>query len=149
MSDEVLVDGIGPKAAVSRYGLMLCLLLAMSLLLVAGCGGDGTGATIQLQSQATLVCSQECIDRGQCGTTLDGQTFVLGGAIQPVVDAHDRLFANNTLVVVNNSDIRTLQPVQPAPTGGEPFPHTFYQVTTIDSSKAGWVSSWCIAPQPQ
>lgn len=149
MSHEVLVDVIGPKPAVSRYGPVLCLLLVMVMLLAAGCGGGDTGATIQLQSQATLVCSQECIDRGQCGTTLEGQSFVLGGAIQPVVDAHDRLFADGTLVVVNNSDIRTLQPVQPAPTGGEPFPHTFYQVTTIDGSKAGWISSWCIAPQPQ
>lgn len=125
-------------------GLALCLLLVAITLLVA-CGG-GTGAAIQLQSQVRLTCTQECVDRGQCGTALDGRRFVLGREFEPAVTAHDRLFPENTLAVVNSSEIRTLQLVQPEPTGGEPFPHAFYHVTTIDGSKSAWVTSWCILP---
>lgn len=125
-------------------GLVLYLLLTAALLLVS-CGG-GAGAEIQLQSQARLTCTEECIDRGQCGTALDGRRFVLGRELEPAVSAHDRLFPENTLVVANSSEIRALQPVQPEPTGGEPFPHTFYHVTMTDGSKSAWVSSWCILP---
>lgn len=128
-------------------GLVLWLLLAAMVLLVAACGGGGGQvADIQPQSQARLVCSEECRARGQCGTSLDGRIFVLGREFEPAVDAHDRLFPQDTVVTVNGSEIRTLQTIQPEPAGGEPFPHTFYHVTTVDGSKSGWMSGWCVVP---
>jgi hypothetical protein len=151
MTQAVLVNTfISRKSTgIARRGLVLCLLLAAMMLLVVACGGGaGTGAAIQPQSQARLVCTQECRDRGQCGTSLDGRIFVLGREFEPAVDAHDRLFPQETVVTINGGEIRTLQPIRPEPAGGEPFPHTFYHVTTIDGSKSAWISSWCVVPQP-
>lgn len=150
MNREVLVHTVVSTAStgVNRCGLMLCLLLTAIVLLVVACGGGEAGAVIQPQSQARLVCSQECRDRGQCGTSLDGRTFVLGREFEPAVDAHDRLFAQETVVTVNGGEERTLQLIQPEPVGGEQFQHIFYHVTAIDGSKSSWVSSWCIVPQP-
>ena len=151
MNQVVLVHTVVNTGAtgINRRGRMLCLLLAAIVLLVVACGGGaGTVADIQPQSQARLVCSEECRARGQCGTSLDGRIFVLGREFEPAVDAHDRLFPQDTVVTVNGSEIRTLQTIQPEPAGGEPFPHPFYHVTTVDGSKSGWMSSWCVVPQP-
>jgi len=148
MTQVVLVNAFIRRIStgITRRRVVLFLWLAAIVLLVIACGGGaGTGAVIQPQSQARLTCSQECSDRGQCGTSLDGRIFVLGREFEPAVDAHDRLFLQDTVVTVNSSELRTLQTIQPEPAGGEQFPHTFYHVTAADG-KSGWVSSWCIVP---
>ena len=96
----------------------------------------------------TLVCSQDCADRGQCGTTQgeNEAVVVLGGKDGPVVepDRHDVLFLAGATVEVKGSMEVDLAQVE----GGEGFPQTFSRVEWLnpmgDITETGWVAEWCI-----
>jgi len=97
---------------------------------------------------ATLVCNQECADRGQCGTAQgDGNKIVvLGGKDSPVVEAqkHDVFFLSGSTVEVKSSMEVTLAEVE----GGGEFSQTFSRVEWLnpmgDITETGWVADWCI-----
>ncbi len=65
------------KSVVSLFGLALFFLLV-----VLGCSRGGDEAPVvegAPQQQGTLVCSEECAARGQCGKTIAGNESVILG----------------------------------------------------------------------
>ncbi|MBE2222810.1 MAG: hypothetical protein IAF02_14790 [Anaerolineae bacterium] len=132
------------KNIVSLIGLALFFLL-----LISGCGrgneetppeGDPNAPQQQL---GTLVCSEECAARGQCGTSVsNNQPVILGHPDHPAVQDHQMTFpAENTLPIIGTKD----ELVQVTATG-EQFNHTFFLLQREDE-RVGWVAGWCLNPQ--
>jgi hypothetical protein len=125
------------------------LLLAAALLLLTSCGLLGGGQEVILghqtelppQSEAVLTCSQECADRGWCGTLPDQRTVIMGNAGNPVTDPRDTIFLQDTLVFINQVGPGTVELLAT----GEQSLLTFYQVTSFDVGKSAWIAGWCIA----
>ncbi|MCA9995787.1 MAG: hypothetical protein KDE56_08580 [Anaerolineales bacterium] len=124
---------------------LLWFTLAFVLLMLTAClslfAGQSLGSDTPLEGTGTLTCSTECMDRGQCGTAADESLYVLGALDAPTVANHNRVFADNTPVQIINSQVQNVQ----NNSDGQRFSLTFYQVTTEDLTKAGWVAGWCIA----
>ena len=95
----------------------------------------------------TLVCSQECADRGQCGEAQSGNdaVVVLGGKDGPAVEAnqHDVVFLAGSAATVRSSMEVTL-----LDSDGREFKETFSRVEALnpmgDIAETGWVADWCI-----
>jgi len=125
------------------------LLLTAVLLFLTSCGllGGSQEATlghqVELppQSEAVLICSQECADRGWCGTLPDERVVVMGNAGNPVTDPRDTIFLQDTPVFINQVAVGTLEQLAT----GEQFTLAFYQVTSFDVGKSAWIAGWCIA----
>lgn len=119
--------------------------LATALVLLVACSllnrEPQLGHVTPLVDEGVLTCSQECSQRGQCGTNAELGTVVLGGSVGPVVIGHDVFFLAGETVVINRSENRTLTPV----IGGDSFEIPFYQVGAPAQSKTGWVAGWCLA----
>lgn len=97
----------------------------------------------QQQQQGTLICSEECAARGQCGTTVSSnQPVILGHPDHPAVQDHQMTFqAEYTLPIIDTKD----ELIQVLATD-EQFPHTFFLLQRADG-RAGWVAGWCLNPQ--
>jgi hypothetical protein len=129
------------------------LFLATASLIMTACGllagnqGGLLGHQVQLppQSEAVLVCSQECADRGWCGTTSDQRQVVLGNAITPADPFPDRLFSLDSRVNINQVGVATLEQV----VSGEQSELPFYHVISLQEGKSAWIAGWCIAAPPQ
>ncbi len=127
---------------------LFVILILMSLLLpgcdlLNGNAGSGTGEAASIKT-GTLQCSEECAARGQCGSSDQGNV-VLAHRIQPAVENHDFYFVEGTAVqIINEQEQRTLQLIS----GGEPFPHNFNQIRSIDAAgnvgETAWLTSWCV-----
>lgn len=122
--------------------LPVVLLLALSLLLAA-CGDEV--APLAVDEVAKLVCSDDCLARGQCGRLLDDRLAVLANEGLPAVWAHNRFFLAETLVTVREVSQRELiasRDQVPLTTEATAFPHLFYRVE--GEGKNAWVSEWCV-----
>lgn len=138
-----------------KRGVVFILLNSL-LLLLAACSGLGADATQPEQapilgsdvlfppgSQASLICSDGCFDRGQCGGQTAGtRDVVLLSSFGPAVSGHDRWAAIDTTVPINSSQTRTVQKKQ----NGEQSPIEFYQVGLPNQGSA-WVAGWCVQQQ--
>jgi hypothetical protein len=117
------------------------------LWLLAACGGgpeetpEGAVA-IPSAFQATLVCSQECANRGLCGTSPDRGRVVLlnreGPSVMPA--EHDLAIAENS--VVDIVDQRVERIVEVATT--IEFDTTFFHLFVPERQDAGWAAAWCL-----
>lgn len=124
---------------------LLWLVLTLVLLTLTACislfSGTRLGSELVLENSGTLICSTDCINRGQCGEADNGTRYVLGGLDGPKVDNHNRVFAEDTPVnILNTASQNVLTNAD-----GQQTSLTFYYVTTEDLSKNGWVAGWCIA----
>jgi hypothetical protein len=124
-------------------GLSVLLVL---LLLLGGCvfgGGDDPklGHVTLLRDSGTLVCSQACRNRGQCGTTADQGEVVLLHSAWPATRNQDVAIPANTPVVITSVLTETMTAVND-PT--QVFPLYYYNVSVPDGSGAGWVPGWCV-----
>lgn len=134
------------RQAVPSFWLFISLLIFTACL--GGRGSDdntvtGAEVAIALGSQGTLVCSESCLQWGQCGSRVDGTgEVILAGRGGPLVASHELIFPTGTVVQVEGQDVRTLQPA----VGGEMFEVPFYYVVTADATKGGWVAGWCVQP---
>lgn len=134
----------------SLYLSKAFILLLLSLLSLTACSllNRGTAATVlghdtQLGAGATLICSQVCAERGQCGTAVDQGEVILGGHDQPRLAQQNVLFpvsAAITVLETSSYNVRQLS-------GGDPFPINFYKIATAEG-KIGWVAGWCLAAPP-
>ena len=95
-----------------------------------------------LRDSGTLVCSEACRDRGQCGTTLEGEVVLLHSA-WPATRDHDVAIPANTPVIITNVLTETMTAVNdPVQT----FPLYYYNVAAQDGS-FGWAPGWCVQGQ--
>jgi hypothetical protein len=96
------------------------------------------GSDIQLEGEASLTCSQECADRGQCGESEQGQMVLLSSQ-RPATLQHDMALRSSTAVIIDHQEIRmAIQAGRNAE-----VPVTFYLVN-IPERGLGWVPGWCI-----
>ncbi|MFQ5400805.1 MAG: hypothetical protein ACE5E7_14565 [Anaerolineae bacterium] len=128
---------------------MAHLLLAAVLLTLTACGlmnsalTPGDQVILEPQSEAVLVCSQECADRGQCGTMAGGRKVVFGSMGGPATNNHELFFFADSPATINGSDTRTVETI----ITGERTELIFYHVTvaTQEQFEAGWIAGWCVA----
>ena len=127
-----------------RFGVTT--LVVLWVLVACGGGGreetpEGAGA-IPSAFQATLVCSQECANRGLCGTSPDRGRVVLlnreGPSVTPA--EYDLAIAENS--VVDIVDQRVERIVEVATT--IEFDTTFFHLFVPERQDAGWVAAWCL-----
>lgn len=127
---------------------------ALWLILIVGIGAVAyfawqyfTGDEQPENEQVILVCSEECAERGQCGTS-QGEIeapVVLGGRNGPVVEPqqHDAAFLAGTSAELKESAEVTL-----VEDGGREFKQTFSRIEFVnpmgDIAESGWVADWCI-----
>jgi hypothetical protein len=98
--------------------------------------GDGA----LLSGNGTLVCSEVCAQRGQCGTTVEVGTVVLLHSGRPSTRDHDVAIPANTPVVITGVLTETMAAVNnPAQT----FLLYYYNVAAQDGS-FGWAPGWCV-----
>ncbi len=107
-------------------------------------GGGGTdisifGATETLTGNATLVCSQDCIDRGFCGSIDGQQSVILLNTQRPATQSYDLFMLNNSPVTITAVEQRIVT----------------YQVNLVNETvnyylvsnaelQQGWVAGWCV-----
>lgn len=128
------------------------LFLGAVSLIITSCGllGGGQGGQLghqvqlPLQSEAILTCSQECADRGWCGTTSDERQVVLGNAVTPADPFRDRLFLHDSRVIVDQVGFGAIETLA----SGEQAELPFYHVISLEEGKAAWIAGWCIAAAP-
>lgn len=131
--------------------LLVIAVLALVMMVVAGCGGDaGEEGAVPVEQgleniptgQPTLTCSQECADRGQCGESTDRGTVVLLSTAQPAVTAADHNLAVPEGTTVSIVETRPITVVENA--SGLEFPVNFHRVSIPLRNVEGWVADWCI-----
>ena len=134
---------------------LVVVMVIMAYLIVA-CGGGtpgdaypapgvGDGSDLPPAGQAggaTLTCSRECADRGQCGESTDRGRVVLLSAAQPALSPVDFNLAIPDGTNVSVLETRSVDVVESA--SGFQFPVNFYRVLVPARNVEGWVASWCL-----
>jgi hypothetical protein len=88
---------------------------------------------------ATLICSEECEDRGQCGLDEQGSAFVLMSKSSPVLENHEQAYQTNTPVSIVGDEIHSV--IQTSDSAEIETP--FYRIILPDGGQA-WVAGWCL-----
>jgi hypothetical protein len=130
--------------------LLFALVLSACSIIGRGDEGEGGGTAVTfghetpLSVEAFLMCSQECSDRGFCGTTDTGARMVLLYSQGPSAQNFDVAIPDNTLV-----PILGLEPqLAMLRSTGEQFSVNYYVISNPANGQAAWVAGWCIG-QPQ
>ena len=87
---------------------------------------------------AVLVCSQECRDRGLCGTADQG-AMVLLSSFAPATRGHDMAILAQTEVNIEFGQPQTAF----TQVGNIAVPINYYAVN-VPERGSGWVAGWCI-----
>lgn len=131
----------------NRSAGRLILLLTAMLLLLSACSlinrnapSSRLGHETLLADQGVLTCSSECRARGQCGTTPD-ETVILGGIFEPRTSQHDIYFPDGATVTLLFGQPYTLRQI----VDGSELSINFYNVSTQDNTRSGWIAGWCVA----
>jgi hypothetical protein len=125
--------------------IYLFILLASTIIVLNGCSvlkiiqDEDAGSELLDIEESTLICSEECQDRGQCGRDEEGSEFVLMNLASPVVEKHDRSIQANTPVTIVGEEIRSVILLSSSAAIDVPF----YQVALPDGARA-WVAGWCL-----
>lgn len=132
----------------SRLGLLIprpaWVILTVFVMLTAACSLRGDNANLVLGSemilvgQATLTCSQECADRGQCGTADPGEMVLLNSP-EPAVSNHSMAISEGTVVTIDHAETRQVLQIS----NSESLVVDFYLVN-IPERGFGWTAGWCI-----
>jgi len=122
------------------------LALVAVLLIFAACGGGeappGEETGVTARQQATLVCSQECADRGLCGTSPDRGRVVLLNREGPSVMAaeFDLAIPENSTVEIVEQRVETVVQVMTS----TPSEAIFFNLFVPDRQDSGWTAAWCL-----
>jgi hypothetical protein len=142
---SVYLDDPFPRIRGWRLGLAIALVLFV----LAACGGsdpemqpEGMPGEIASAFGATLVCSQECANRGFCGTSPDrGQVVLLNREGPSVVpDEYDLAIPENSQADIVDQRVERIVEVA---TGIE-FDTIFFYLFVPERQDAGWAASWCV-----
>jgi hypothetical protein len=118
--------------------ITLVILISACSLINRGESGEILGSDLLLSGEAKLLCSSECIERGQCGTA-EQEKMVLLNSTMAATFGHDMAIRSGTNVTIVDKEMRTA--VQLA--NNETISITFYLVN-IRETTPGWVAGWCI-----
>ena len=130
--------------------LPLVGLLLLFLLLTACLGGgddpapEAVAPEVAGQSTGTLVCSNNCINQGQCGTAADGRTVILAHSGQPATRNHDTILNNDSPVFIVGQEQRTV-----ADMAGNQSSLNFIAVQVTSGGPTSWVAGICVNPTTQ
>ena len=126
--------------------LGLLLFFLFLLLTTTACIGGGdepapeaAAPEAAVQATGTLVCSADCINQGQCGTTLDGRIVILGHSGQPATRDHNTTLLTDSVVFLREEQQRTV--MDPA---GNTSVLNFFAVQPTDGGPMSWVAGTCV-----
>lgn len=102
---------------------------------------EAAGGTVE------LVCSSECANRGQCGTTVNDPQIqvVLGGLDSPIIDAgmQNVFIISGAVVEVKETWTGEVEQVN-GRRFNEQFSRVEFRNSFGDIQKTGWFPDWCI-----
>ncbi len=129
-----------PPSFLALLGVFLFFVLGCSVLNRGSEPPPAEGAALVAGQQASLVCSQSCADRGQCGYLLNNsQPVILAYSEGPALENPQMIFpADTVLPLLGVKDVL----LQVAATN-EQFTHPFYFIQRSDGA-AGWIAGWCV-----
>lgn len=99
------------------------------------------GSEQTLSGQATLLCSQDCIDRAQCGLTEQVETVLLS-TFGPATTGHDMAFPAGTAVIIDRQEMQPVIQVSDQSSSRVPF-----YLVNVPEVGMGWVAGWCVGQQ--
>lgn len=124
--------------------IMMIMMLTV-LIVVTSCSvlklieDDEQNAAAADVEEVKLNCSEECMDRGQCGIDDIGDEYVLLASTVPSLEDHDLTYKSDTRVnVLNKENHSLMQPID-----GKTFDLSFYNVALPEGNQA-WVAGWCL-----
>ena len=131
-----------------RQVITIVIMLIMSIILLnalTSCSvlklidDDEQDAAVADVDEAKLHCSEECMDRGQCGVDEKGDEYILLASSMPSLADHDLIYKSDTHVnILNRENHSVMQPVD-----GKTFDISFYNVALPEGDQA-WVAGWCL-----
>lgn len=99
------------------------------------------GSEQTLSGQATLLCSQDCIDRAQCGLAEQVETVLLS-TFGPATTGHDMAFPAGTAVIIDRQEMQPVIQVSDQSSSRVPF-----YLVNVPEVGMGWVAGWCVGQQ--
>ncbi len=130
----------------STHPQWLSLLLLLIFLLLTACFGGGNEAApdagapeIAAQLSGTLVCSNNCLNQGQCGTAADGRTVILAHSGQPATRDHNTILDNESAVFIIDQQQRLVTDMV-----GNQSNLNFFAVQLATGGPTSWVAGSCV-----
>jgi hypothetical protein len=132
-----------------RREVVFSLMLFALLMMIAACGNRESqpggnqilGSEQTLSGQATLSCSQDCLDRAQCGMTEQVETVLLS-TFGPATTGHDLAFPAGTAVIIDHQEMQPAIQVSDQSSIRVPF-----YLVNVPEVGSGWVAGWCLSQQ--
>lgn len=132
-----------------RREVVFSLILFALLIMITACrsqesqpeGNQVLGSEQTLSGQATLLCSQDCLDRAQCGLTEQVETVLLS-TFGPATTGHDLAFPAGTAVIIDHQEMQPVIQVSDQSSSRAPF-----YLVNVPEVGLGWVAGWCVGQQ--
>ena len=135
-----------PMERVKRPSHMPLTGLLLLFLLLTACFGGGEQAAQDVaapegavQPTGTLVCSNNCLNQGQCGTAADGRIVILAHSDQPATRDHNTVLANDSTVLLLGQQPRSVIDL-----AGNISTLNFFAVQLASGGPASWVAGSCV-----
>lgn len=134
----------------SRRGkVVFSFILLALLLIIESCrsqetqsgGNQMLGSEQTLSGQAILLCSQDCLDRAQCGLAEQVETVLLS-SFGPATTGHNMAFPAGTAVVIDHQEMQPVIQVSDQSSSRVPF-----YLVNVPEVGMGWVAGWCVGQQ--
>lgn len=129
--------------------------VAFSLVFIAllgvlvSCGGRDSqspenqilGSDQTLSGEATLLCSQDCLDRAQCGLAEEVETVLLS-SLGPATIGHNMALPAGTSVIIDHQEMHPVIQISDQSSSRAPF-----YLVNVPEIGMGWVAGWCVGQQ--
>jgi hypothetical protein len=121
------------------------ILLPLALFTVVACMPRQDEPTMKLGSETTLkgaaslICTEECLQRSQCGEH-ESDWVVLLSTSGPATENHDLFLPVEAEVVINQQQTVLVKDIMSV---NRAWREPFYEVS-VPQHGAGWVAGWCI-----
>ena len=125
------------------------LILFALLFVVVSCGNRDSqseenqilGSDQTLSGEAKLLCSQDCLDRAQCGFTERDENVLLNST-GPATSGHNMLISAGTTVVIDHQEMHPVIQVSDQSSSRAPF-----YLVNVPEVGMSWVAGWCVGQQ--
>lgn len=132
-----------------RDKVVFSFILLALLLIMASCrnqenqsgGNQMLGSEQTLSGQGTLLCSQDCLDRAQCGLVEEVETVLLSSS-GPATTGHNMALPAGTAVIIDHQEMQPVIQVSDQSSSRVPF-----YLVNVPEVGVGWVAGWCVGQQ--